>query len=300
MPCWIYKGLGMSKLKKAMNSAKTKSKYISAKELEEINTLKKAIKESSVLVTCMGLYNHGKSTLLNTLIKDFEHKTFEAADERKTAENKKVVFGDITFVDTPGLNARDNDDKRVSDAVKESDINLFVHNVSTGEFTKVEVDFLLNIKKHWKDPKEFIQRTIFVLSRIDTVDDAVVEQTKERMQQQIKEIFGIEAIFVGVSAKSYTKAMLEDKKLLAKKSNIDTLNSILTELKDSFKDSIVKTKKERLQRLYGELIKSLSSKIEKNKLEASQLKREVVKVENSFNSDIQNIESTLSSYYNRL
>ena len=290
----------MSKLKKAMNSAKTKSKYISAKELEEINTLKKAIKESSVLITCMGLYNHGKSTLLNTLIKDFEHKTFEAADERKTAENKKMVYRDITFVDTPGLNAKENDNKRVFDAVKESDINLFVHNVSTGEFTKVEVDFLQKIKKHWSNPQEFIQRTIFVLSRIDTAEDEVVEQTKERMQQQIKEIFGIEAIFVGVSAKSYTKAILEDKKLLAKKSNIDTLNSILTELKDSFKDSIVKTKKERLERLYDELIKNLSSKIEKNKLEASQLQREIIKEENNFNSDIQNIESTLSNYYNRL
>lgn len=290
----------MSKLKKAMSSAKIKGKYISPKELEEISTLKKAIKESSVLVTCMGLYNHGKSTLLNTLIKDFEHKTFEAADERKTAENKKVVYEDITFVDTPGLNARDNDNKRVFDAVKESDINLFVHNVSTGEFTKVEIDFLQNVKKHWSNPKEFIQRTIFVLSRIDTAEDEVVEQTKERMEQQIKEIFDIEAIFVGVSAKSYTKAMLEDKKILAKKSNIDTLSSILVELKDSFKDSIVKTKKERLERLYDELIKSLSSKIEKNKLEASQLQREVVKVEDSFNSDIQNIESTLSSYYDRL
>ena len=283
-----------------LNIDKTKNKYISPKELEEINILKKAIKESSVLVTCMGLYNHGKSTLLNTLIKDFEHKIFETADERKTDKNKKVVYGDITFVDTPGLNARDNDNKRVFDAVKESDINLFLHNVSTGEFTKVEIDFLQNIKRHWKDPKEFIQRTIFILSRIDTVNNKIVEQTKERMQHQIKEIFGIEAIFVGVSAKSYTKAMLEDKKLLAKKSNIDTLNSILLELKDSFKDSIVKTKKDRLKRVYDELIKRLSSQIEKNKLEISQLQREIVKQEDSLNSDIKTIENTLSSFYNKL
>jgi len=290
----------MSKLKKALNSAKTKSKYISSKELEEIRILKKAVKESSVVVTCMGLYNHGKSTLLNTLVKDFENKTFKTADVRETAENKKVVYKDITFVDTPGLNAKDNDNKRVFDAVKESDINLFVHNVSTGEFTKVEVDFLQNIKKHWSNPKEFIQRTVFVLSRIDTVDNEIVNQTKERMKQQIKEIFDIESIFVEVSAKSYAKAMLEDKKILAKKSNIDTLNNIISELKDSFKESIVKTKKERLERLYDELIKNLNSKVEKNKLEISQLKRELIKVENNLNSDIKNIEDTLSSYYNKL
>jgi len=62
----------------------------------------------------------------------------------------------------------------------------------------------------------------------------------------------------------------------------------------------MKTKKERLGRLYDELINKLSSKVEKNKLEVSQLKRELAKVESSFNSDIENIENTLSSYYNRL
>jgi len=290
----------MSKFKKVFDSSKIKSKYIATSELESINVLKKAIKESTVLVTCMGLYNHGKSTLLNALIKDYEHTTFKTADVRETAENKKVVYEDITFVDTPGLNAKDNDNKRVMDAVKESDINLFVHNVSTGEFTKVEVDFLLNIKKHWSNPKEFIQRTIFVLSRIDTVEDEVVEQTKERMQEQIKEIFDIEAILVGVSAKSYTKGMIEDKKILAKKSNLDTLNTILTELKNSIKNTIIKTKKERLKRLYDELIKKLSSKVQTNKLEVTQTKRELEKIENGLHSDIKTIEKTLSQYYERM
>ena len=290
----------MSKFKKVLGSSKIRSKYITASELESIGMLKKAIKESTVLVTCMGLYNHGKSTLLNALIKDYEQKTFKTADVRETAENKKVVYEDITFVDTPGLNAKDNDNKRVMDAVKESDINLFVHNVSTGEFTKVEVEFLQNIKKHWSNPKEFIQRTLFVLSRTDTASADDIKQTKTRMKEQVKEIFGTDSSFVALSAKSYIKGMKEDKKLLVKKSNVDALQSMLDNLKESYKSSIVKTKKERLDRIYDSLINKLSSKVQTNKLEISQSQRELQRLENSFNSDIENIKTTLANQYARL
>jgi len=290
----------MSQVIKKLNEIESSYRYISKKEQESISLLENAIKETNVLVTCMGLYNHGKSTLLNALIKDYKHITFKTADVRETAENKKVIYEDITFVDTPGLNAKDNDNKRVMDAVKESDINLFVHNVSTGEFAKVEIEFLQNIKKHWNNPKEFIQRTIFVLSRTDTVSDDDIKQTQIRMKEQVKEIFGMSSTFVGVSAKSYIKGMLENKKLLVKKSSVDELQSILVNLKDSYKSSIVKTKKERLQRIYKSLINKLSSKVQTNKLEISQSKRELQEMENSFNSDIRNIETTLSNYYARL
>jgi len=290
----------MSKFSNISNKVRAKNKYISYNELDSIKILKKAIKESTILVTCMGLYNHGKSTLLNTLIKDFEHKTFKTADVRETAENKKIIYGDITFVDTPGLNAKENDNKRVFDAVKESDINLFVHNVSTGEFTKVEVEFLYNIKKHWNDPKEFIERTLFVLTRTDTASEDDITTTQQRMIQQIQEIFGVSANFIALSAKSYTKGMLENKKLLVKKSNVEELENALATLKDSYKASIVKTKKERLDRLYDDLIKKLSSKVQTNKLEIAQIKKELNKLESSLSDDIENIEITLSNYYARL
>ena len=79
----------MSKFTKVSNAAKVKNKYISHDELKSIKVLEKAIKGSSVVVTCMGLYNHGKSTLLNTLVKDFEHQTFKTADVRETSKIKK-------------------------------------------------------------------------------------------------------------------------------------------------------------------------------------------------------------------
>ncbi len=241
----------------------------------------------------MGLYNHGKSSLLNVLLEDFDHKTFKIADVRETAKNKKVKHNDIIFVDTPGLNAKDNDNKRVMDAVQESDINLFVHNVTTGEFAKKEIEFLQTVKKHWKNPQEFIDRTIFVLSRCDGADENDIQATQRKMKQQIKEIFSSNSSFVDVSAKSYTKGMLEDKKLLVKKSNINTLVQKLDELKNTLQDSIVKTKKERLVKVYSNLIDKLNNKIQQNMLNMTELNRELKRVDDNFNEDIRKIENTL-------
>lgn len=287
----------MSKMGKKLNDIKKKYQFISKKEQDSIKLLQDAIKETSVLVTCMGLYNHGKSSLLNILIKDFEHKNFKTADVRETSENKKVKYKDITFVDTPGLNAKDYDDKRVMDAVKESDINLFVHNVTTGEFAKKEIEFLQTVKKHWKNPQEFIDRTIFILSSCDSASEDDVKKTQTRMNQQIKEIFSTDSFFVAVSSKSYARGMLEDKKLLVAKSNIDILNTELFKLKDALKGSIVKTKKERLDSLYDGLIKKLSAKVQRNTLEIFQISKEKKKIDKAFNKDIENIKNTLSNMY---
>jgi len=286
----------MSKL----NKTQIKNKYLSKDEQNSIEELKSAINETRVTITCMGLYNHGKSSILNTLIDDFEYKTFKTADVRETSKNKRVKYKDIIFVDTPGLNAKDYDDKRVMDAVKESDINLFVHNVSTGEFTKKEIEFLLNIKKHWRNPKEFIERTIFILSRVDGVDDNDIILTQKKMQEQIKEIFSYNSMFVAVSAKRYTKGKLENKKLLVEKSNIDSLKKGLNILKNSIKKSIKKTKKERLQNLYNNYIVRLNAKVQIQALEISQMKREKKKIDTAFNLDINNIKTTLSNMYSRL
>ena len=135
-------------------------KYLTRSEINSLINLKKATIENQITVTCVGLYNHGKSTLLNVLIKDFEYKTFKTADARETTLNKEVIYNDIKYIDTPGLNAQEDDDKKVMEAIESSDITLFVHNVNTGELNKAEVDFLSKIQKYWKNPQEFIERTI--------------------------------------------------------------------------------------------------------------------------------------------
>jgi len=277
------------------------NKYLTKADIASIEILKKAIKSDTITITCMGLYNHGKSTLLNTLIKDFEYKTFKTADVRETSVNKTVELDNIKFVDTPGLNARVHDDKRVMDAIKESDINLFVHTVTTGEFVEKEMEFLHNVKNHWKSPQEFIDRTIFVVTRIDKASNEIdITKTVEKMSSQISEIFNSEATIIPVSAVRYTKGHVESKNLLIKKSNIEALEKSMGDLSNEILSSIRETRRVRLENKYADLIRRFSSKFQENKLEITKQKRERKKYHNSLNKDITTIESTLKNMYSKL
>jgi len=291
----------MSKFKDAKESASLKKKYLASHNIQALKDLKLAIEENNIVVTCMGLYNHGKSTLLNALIKDFENKTFKTADVRETSANKTIQYGNIKFVDTPGLNAKKHDDKRVMDAIKESDINLFVHTVTTGEFVEKEIEFLHNVKKHWKNPQEFIDRTIFVVSRVDKANNEEdIANTIKKMSKQILDIFNTNATIISVSATRYTKGKLENKKLLVKKSNIEILEEMIKNFSDEVSESIRETRKKRLENKYDNLIKQLSSKVQINKLEISKQKRAQKQYLIALNNDIKTIESTLKNMYSKL
>jgi len=276
-------------------------KYLTKVDIELLETHTRSLSQNMVKVTCMGLYNHGKSSLLNALINDFEDKMFKVADVRETAVNKSYEFENIIYVDTPGLNAKEHDDKRVMDAVKESDINLFVHTVTTGEFAKKEIDFLDKVKKHWKNPQEFIDRTIFVVSRVDKANDETdIINTVEKMAQQILEIFDSEAMIIPVSAIRYTKGKLEEKSLLVKKSNIERLKADIAKLSEEHAESIVETKRERLETYYDSLIAKFSAKIQGNKLEVSRKEYDLDEYQKSLKSDIARTEDRLSDKYTSL
>lgn len=276
-------------------------KYLSKSDIDNLNILKKSILNKLVNVTCMGLYNHGKSSLLNVLIDDLEDSTFKTADVRETTINKSFEYNNIIFIDTPGLNAKEHDDKRVYDAVLDSDLNLFVHTVTTGEFVEKEIEFLQKIKTSWNNPKDFLEKTIFVLSRVDKADSQDdIMNTINKMQQQIYKIFGFESTIIPVSALRYQKGMIEQKKILIKKSNIDELKKIISTLINIHSDSILLTRKQRLNSHYDSLLNNIESKKQEKILELT--KQNLAKDDflTNLQKDITQIETTLEKMYKRL
>jgi len=201
-------------------------KFLTKDEISSLKNMQKSIYENQIIVTCVGLYNHGKSTLLNVLIKDFEYTTFKTADARETIINKAVLYNNIKYVDTPGLNAQEDDDEKVMKVVENSDITLFVHNVNTGEFNKAEINFLQQIQKHWKNPKEFIERTIFVLSRIDESNDKEIYEAIIDLSSENKPI---DLVTVHDVLKSKEKLDFVDKYSLLLSKYLIPLDRILKE-----------------------------------------------------------------------
>lgn len=271
------------------------------KELSSIEQIKQTLQNEKVKITSIGLYNHGKSTLLNALIDDLEEQTFKTADVRETSKNKEVVYENFTFVDTPGLNAKKHDDKRTFDAIKSSDINLFVHNVNTGELNEAEIDFLETIQENWENSSQFLDRTLFILSRIDNIsNEEDINLAKEKINKQLFEIFQVESTIIPISAKRYIKGKKENKKLLVGKSKISELKESMNELYLKFEAEIKQTKIQRLEKKYNQFIEKIKSTIEENKLTINQLQNEEKKFTESLEKDINRVETLLQQKYEKV
>lgn len=273
-------------------------KNISIEDVESFVSMEKAMKENQITVTAVGLYNHGKSTLLNVLIKDFELKTFKTADARETSANKTIKYKDINYVDTPGLNANEYDDKILLKAIENTDIILFIHNITTGEFNKKEIEFLKKIKETDVSSKEFIERTVFVLSRIDGLENSEdIKRTQEKMMNQINSIFYSYPIIVPVSASRYLKGILEKKQIMIKKSNIELFEKRISQLKIKLEKSIKERKENRFKDKCNELINKLEIQNIEIDSKINKLNNENNKIIKNFNNDIKKIEETLKNLY---
>lgn len=140
-----------------------------------------------------GRMNHGKSSLLNSLtgkMDDF----FEVQDRRTTVKNKEYEYEkNIYFIDTPGLNAHDKDDREAIKAYKKANLILFVHNLSVGDIRKEEVNDLKTILSCFNDVDSLANKFILVLTGKDLVhskDD--LEAIKSKILFDIKNEIGIE------------------------------------------------------------------------------------------------------------
>jgi len=227
-----------------------------------INRFNEFKNSEALNIICVGLYNHGKSSLLNVLMDDLDKKTFRVADKRETSEVKEVRKGNKVFVDTPGLDALGEDDKKVKEAIKFRDIVLFVHNVATGELARNEIEFLEELKN------EYGKNIYVILSRIDQIDEETLKKTEEKIKSQIKDL----EVFK-VSVNRYIKGKKENKQLLLKKSGVEELKNKLNSL------NFEAVRKERVEKLKNKILKDIEIKREKllQKLEKIRKRKNEIK-----------------------
>jgi GTP-binding protein Era len=272
--------------------------FFSKEEIETLKFLRETIEEFNIV--CTGLYNHGKSTLLNILIEDFELHTFKTSDARETIKNKKIKINDINYIDTPGLNAKQEDDKEVLKILESADILLLVHNINTGELNKKEIDFLKQIKNFY-NKKNLRNKLIIVLSQIDKIDNIEdIEKTVIKINKQVKNILNDDIFIIPVSALDYKEGVANNEKELIKISNIPILKEKINFLLKTTKSNNKKEKKEFFYKKYKKFEKRLIRKRENNNKKIEKLKEKQKEKDQMLKEELIKIEKTLKEKYSKL
>ena len=185
---------------------------------------------SKKIIVNAGLLKAGKSSLLNALTGENQFATNVI---RATVENQWVETDEYILLDTPGLDATDEDTGVALKGYEDADIILFVHNVQEGEFTQTEIDSIRQIAALFGEPSYFFQNSVLVLTHKDQ-DEEHIEESKTKIQEQCAEIFGTTfAQVCCVDSVGYMKGLTENKKLLMQDSGIDDLKAAVKELADT-------------------------------------------------------------------
>ena len=265
------------------------------KQFDYISQLKNSLNTEKPKIFCIGMQNAGKSSLLNALIDDFENKTFSVSDIRETASTKEVPYKNIIYVDTPGIGHSQKDDNTVYDSIINSDMNLFVHNTE-GELLEEEIRFLKKIQNGWKNSKEFIDKTIFIISRADLVEPKEIDRLKNRVFIQIEEIFGAKPKIISTSSNDYIQGKTEDELELVKISNIVNLKQDIEKKNLDFK----KSRKYKINSLIDKTLAEIENKLLLNNEKIDELENKIKLDKNSIDESLNQPQSTIDNILTRL
>ncbi|RYA24553.1 hypothetical protein CRU96_02660 [Malaciobacter halophilus] len=233
-------------------------------ELESFNkhiTLK--LLDFTPTLMIYGTYNAGKSTLLNALFgQDELAKTGDAPETKDVHEYK---YNSYTIYDTPGLNARSEDDIVTKEHLAKSEVILFV--ISNNG--SLEEDYVYDkISEVVKAKKP----TILVLNNKNGIDQYSVEAKNSMIKvgenlRKIGDRNGVENIETKVSlcminAKTALKAKLENKNLILKKSNILQLETMIEKLlNDSGNKEVINALNIYIQNFINNIVSKIDNKI---------------------------------------
>ncbi|MDR5868160.1 GTPase [Halomonas koreensis] len=202
--------------------------------------------ESVFTVAAMGLYNAGKSTLLNALADGVEHEHFRTAAARETRRIQRLDLEGYQLLDTPGIDAEAADDAEAFDGILRSDLLLMVHSLLLGELDAQTLDYLGRVSRQSEQPLH--ERMICVLTHAEGRGGS--EALESTIRDQLAEVCGGVPACYPVSNTSYLKGRREGKALLVTKSGIPTLQSEISYRIENLRERLVQLRADkRRQRL---------------------------------------------------
>jgi len=227
----------MSNIKLNESIIKTIETYVSSDSAARIINKIDSLSNTCVTVTNTGVVNSGKSSLFNALLDNKDgYERFSVGAARTTVSKDIERYSEnIELVDTPGIDAKDEDNEVALNAVCSSSIILMVHNIKMGMLQKNEVDWIKRIALNFNIEQQIKDRFIFVNSWIDErMMEASFNNTVDETKRILFETLGTEVEVYNISTKLYKKGISENQQKFIDMSNINTLKDAIAEKADYF------------------------------------------------------------------
>lgn len=206
--------LDLEQLQIKINDLQTKTQALADAKSGKIAT--------KPVIAVYGLMNAGKSFLLNVLTDNLEKEYFVTGDQRVTQSTKTLEKDGCIYLDTPGLNANDeNDEAQAQTGIENADVVLFVHQPQ-GALSKAEAAFLKALKNRFGHTAK--DNIIVIITKIDKEDDeSKIALIHAEVERQCEEIVGDKLQIFDISSVRYRKGRRENKATLERVSHVNEL-----------------------------------------------------------------------------
>lgn len=188
------------------------------------NDVSQKLSDCKPTMMLYGVYNAGKSTLVNAL---FGEELAGVSDKPETSKITRYEFRGNIIYDTPGLNAPEEHEKVTMEHYKKCDMILFVLDTISG----FEEQYIYDRIKEIVDDKKPL---IIVLNDKAGLglDSKEIQHVRQKIQINLAKVFpnGYSPLLVSIHAKSALKGEIENKQNLLKSSNIDELKHAILEI----------------------------------------------------------------------
>ena len=158
---------------------------------------------SCINVINAGRMNHGKSSLLNSIM---DSDVFKVNDVRETVINRRERYRDSIFLtDTPGLEAAAEDDSEAFNIYSSANFILFVHTLKIGELHSEEISYLKRLREMF--PGDYLNTHLAIaLTFIDSYKPDEIQAIKEKIKSSLQSELGMDNVrFFEVSNSRYKR-----------------------------------------------------------------------------------------------
>ncbi|HIX84758.1 MAG TPA: 50S ribosome-binding GTPase [Candidatus Megamonas gallistercoris] len=206
---------------------------------------------ANIYIVNAGRMNHGKSSLFNSLL---DEEIFKVGDIRMTKSRQNAMLSNnVYLVDTPGLDADENDDAVAIETYKKANMVVFVHTPEIGELHKDEINSINKIASLFPSKDYFWKHFCLVFTFKEKISAENLASIKSKILQDIKIHCGGENFPVfEVSNSRYQKGRRENKTRFVELSGIEELKLFLLKNVKSWQQDIEVLRNKRIERLKEE------------------------------------------------